>query len=381
VSASASVVARCSQSLFCELVATLRAHVWLIAPAEIYIIAVYGTALLLGRPGSFSFLGYERAFSIATPILCGGFLVGRAMYLMLIMRPRRLVHAIIDDLWTNYLTRHRLLQAVPVVIVLPLFNSACTLAKTLIPALHPYDWDATLARWDTVLHFGIAPWRALAPVLATPFMTSVANIIYCGWFFGLASLWFWQAFALRDRLLRMQFFIGYMACFILLGNIMATILASGGPCYYGRLVDGPDPYAPLMLYLGRVDLPGYLNISVGLQNTLWNYYASGDSGVGAGISAMPSMHVAGATLFALLGWRTNRFLAVALSINVGLILIATVFLGWHYAVDGYISIIGSVAIWWIVGRILRWVVAPVEHNGHPTGGDRATPCANLDRAT
>jgi hypothetical protein len=344
-------------------VATLRAHVWLIAPAEIYLIAVYCIALLLGRPGSFSFLGYERAFSIATPILCGGFLIGRAMYLMLVIRPRRLIHTIIDDLRTNYLTRQRLLQAVPIVIVLPLFNSACGLAKTLIPALHRYDWDATLARWDTALHFGVEPWRALAPILATPAMTSAANFIYCGWFFGLATLWFWQAFALRDRLLRMQFFIGYMACFIVLGNVVATILAAGGPCYYGRLVDGPDPYAPLMQYLGRVDLPGYLNISVGLQNMLWNYYATGGSGVGAGISAMPSMHVAGATLFALLGWRTNRFLGIALSINVGLILIATVFLGWHYAIDGYVSIIGTVAIWCIVGAVLQRVVAPAEYVG------------------
>jgi hypothetical protein len=42
------------------------------------------------------------------------------------------------------------------------------------------------------------------------------------------------------------------------------------------------------------------------------------------------MHVSGATLFALLGWRTNRILGTALSVNVGLVLIATVFLGWHY---------------------------------------------------
>lgn len=341
-----------------DLIATLRAHLWLIALAEIYIIVAYGVALLLGRPGSFSFLGYERAFAIATPIVCGSFLVGRALYLMVVVRPRHLVRAFIDDLSNNFLTQERLLHGLPIVIVLPLFNSACTLAKTLIPALHPYVWDATLSRWDQALHFGVAPWRIVAPIMATPLMTQAANIVYCCWFFGLAALWFWQAFAMRDRLLRMQFFIAYMACFVVLGNIAATLLASVGPCFYGRLIDGPDPYAPLMQYLLEASLHSHVNISVGLQNMLWDYYASGGEGVGAGISAMPSMHVAGATLFALLGWRTSRFLGIALSVNVGLILLSTVFLGWHYAVDGYAAIAGTVAIWWIVGAILQRTAVP-----------------------
>ena len=67
---------------------------------------------------------------------------------------------------------------------------------------------------------------------------------------------------------------------------------------------------------------------------------------------MPSMHVAGAMLFALLGWRTNRALGIVLSINVTLILIATVHLAWHYALDGYIAVIGTLAIWWVVGSVI-----------------------------
>jgi len=358
MSASASLVLRRhAGGLVPDLLRTVRAHIWLIAPVEIYIILTYGLAVYLGRPGSFSFLGYEQAFALAIPVLCGGFLAWRATYIMLVVRPRRLFLAIIDDLRLNYLTRERLLNAVPIVVVLPLFNSACTLVKTLIPTLHPYDWDATFSRWDTALHFGVAPWRILAPVLANPLMTSVANVVYCGWFFGLASLWFWQAFALRDRQLRMQFFLAYIACFIVLGNVVATLLASGGPCFYGGLVDGANPYAPLMQYLLHASHHSDIDISFGLQNMLWRYYASGGSGVGAGISAMPSMHVAGAMLFALLGWRTNRFLGIALSINVVLILVATVFLGWHYAIDGYVSIVGTLVIWWIVGVGVRRTAA------------------------
>jgi hypothetical protein len=360
MSFSASFAVGRRASLFGDLLRILRAHIWLIAPAEIYIIVAYGIAVILGKPASFSFLGYESDFAIATPILFGGFLVGHAVYMMLVVRPRRLTLAIMDDLRSNYLTRERLLNAVPIIVILPLFNSACTLMKTLIPAMHPYNWDVTLANWDTALHFGVAPWRLLQPFLGNPLMTSSANIVYCGWFFGLASLWFWQAFALRDRLLRMQFFIAYMACFILLGNFAATWLASGGPCFYGRLVAGPDPYSPLMQYLHQASLHSDVNISTGLQDMLWQYQVSGGTGVGAGISAMPSMHVAGAMLFALLGWRTNRWLGIALTINVALILMATVYLGWHYAIDGYASIVGTLVIWWVVGAVIRRAAAPLN---------------------
>jgi membrane-associated phospholipid phosphatase len=115
-----------------------------------------------------------------------------------------------------------------------------------------------------------------------------------------------------------------------------------------------------MQYLRQTSLHSAVNISTTLQEVLWQYHVSGGIGVGAGISAMPSMHVAGAMLFALLGWRTNRFLGIALTINVALILMATVFLGWHYAVDGYASIVGTLVIWWAVGALIRRASAPSE---------------------
>ena len=99
----------------------------------------------------------------------------------------------------------------------------------MIPAFHPYTWDPTFAVWDARLHFGVPPWQILQPVLGHPFMSVLANVVYCFWFFGLAGSWFWQAFTLRDQRLRMQFFIAYVLCFALLGNLMAIWLASGGP--------------------------------------------------------------------------------------------------------------------------------------------------------
>ncbi len=335
-----------------ELAAMVRAHAWLIGLVLAHVMIVSGVAICLGDPNRISLSLYGPVFTLAIPVLGVAFLVGHAAYVMLFVRPDRLCRTIIDDLRTTYLTRRRLMNAVPIIVLLPLFNAACTSLKAMIPLIHPYNWDATFADWDAWLHFGVPPWQILQPVLGHPFMSGIANIVYCFWFFGLAGSWFWQAFALRDQRLRMQFFVAYILCFVLLGNLAATWLASGGPCYYGRIVQGPDVYAPLMQYLRDASQHSPIIWSVGLQDMLWNNYVSGGTTIGAGISAMPSMHVAGAMLFALLGWRTHRLLGILLSVNVALILVATVHLAWHYALDGYIAVLGTLAIWWATGAVI-----------------------------
>ncbi len=58
----------------------------------------------------------------------------------------------------------------------------------------------------------------------------------------------------------------------------------------------------------------------------------------------PSDHV-----LALLGWRTHRLLGVLFGVYCGIILIGSVHLGWHYAIDGYVGIAVSYALWRCVG--------------------------------
>jgi hypothetical protein len=90
-----------------------------------------------------------------------------------------------------------------------------------------------------------------------------------------------------------------------------------------------------------------------VQRTLWENFATGQNMPFVGISAMPSVHVAVAVLFALLGWRISSWLGWIFSLYAGVILIGSVHLGWHYAVDGYLSIAGALAIWAVVGMLRR----------------------------
>jgi hypothetical protein len=38
---------------------------------------------------------------------------------------------------------------------------------------------------------------------------------------------------------------------------------------------------------------------------------------------------------------------------LALMLLGSVHLGWHYAIDGYAGIAGTIVLWWGCGRLLR----------------------------
>ena len=64
-----------------------------------------------------------------------------------------------------------------------------------------------------------------------------------------------------------------------------------------------------------------------------------------GISAMPSMHVALATLIGIAGFQRNRAWGIVLSSYAFLIWIGSIFFGWHYFVDGPVATLMILAIW------------------------------------
>jgi hypothetical protein len=112
-----------------------------------------------------------------------------------------------------------------------------------------------------------------------------------------------------------------------------------------------DIYAPLMAYLQAAN-EHYPIWALGAQENLWTHYEHLTAGAGSGISAMPNMHVGTSMLFTLLGWRTHRLLGLAFAAFTGIILIGSVHLGWHYAVDGYVAIAATCLIWFVVGRVI-----------------------------
>src|SRR5690606_16080164 len=81
-------------------------------------------------------------------------------------------------------------------------------------------------------------------------------------------------------------------------------------------------------------------------------YRGGPVTAGTGISAMPSMHLAIATLNALLFLRLSRVAGLVTLVYLATTLFGSVYLGWHYAVDGYVSIVAVILLWRAVGARL-----------------------------
>jgi hypothetical protein len=232
----------------------------------------------------------------------------------------------------------------------PLMVSFAAL-KNDIPMIVPFSWDTTFAHWDSIIGFGRAPWQWLQPLLGHPPITAAINFIYDGWFAVMFGALIWQAFSARAGSLRMQFLLAFAFAWFIAGNVLAVVFSSAGPCYYGLLHLPHDPYAAQMVYL-RGAAANWPVWSVAVQDALWQSYIGGDSAV-AGISAMPSMHVAIAVVVMMLGWRTNKVLGWALTGFTIVVVIGAVHLAWHYAVDTIAGAGLGFAFWYAAGWMTR----------------------------
>ena len=295
---------------------------------------------------------YNKSFLIVMLAAVMAFFLGHAVYSMVVVQPEALVRHILTDLKRTYLTPKRLLSGLTVVLLMPLFISAFTAFKSMIPLIQPFAWDPAFAAWDRALHGGIEPWRLLQPILGYPLVTSALNTVYHAWFFVMFAVVFWQAFSLSRPQLRMRFLLSYLLVWIVAGTAAATLLSSAGPVYY-HLVEGREGgFAALLAYLKAADTQ-FPVLALEVQETLWQRYSDGGAAMGSGISAMPSLHVAMAFLFALLAWRVNRFLGACFYVFTGLILLGSVHLAWHYAVDGYLALVLTWGIWHLMGRFVE----------------------------
>lgn len=238
---------------------------------------------------------------------------------------------------------------------LPIFMTVFVAFKASIPAVQPFVWDVRFTEWDRLLHFGLLPWQILQPLLGRPAITKAIDFGYYLWFPALWMTVIWQAWhGDRDSNTRSQFLVSFAACWILLGVVAATLFSSAGPVYFAAVTGVTDPYAPLIDYLQAVNAQDSLR-AVWAQDLLWQTYTVPGATRIEGISAMPSLHVSMVVLLTLVGFRTRRWLGWVYAAFAGLILVGSVHLAWHYAIDAYAAAAGTLVIWWVSGiGVTKW---------------------------
>lgn len=270
-------------------------------------------------------------------------------------RPHRPVSHLIPIYKKNFLAPDVLIRTALIISLIMLFTSAYSTFKAMIPFLIPYRFDPLFAEIDRLLHFGIDPWRLIHPYLSLPTITFLINVFYNIWLVVMYVFWLWMALKKDRPYLRMRFFMSYVVTWSLLGNIAALFLSSAGPVYYHHFVqDGADYFAPLTAYLEQADLVLKDHIwALDVQKLLWERYLEHSTEIGSGISAMPSMHVAMAFIYYLVARHICRPFAHMMLAYLIMIMVGSVHLGWHYAIDGYVSIVLTAIIWKSVGLLLK----------------------------
>jgi hypothetical protein len=263
------------------------------------------------------------------------------------------------DGWQGWLAGYRqarlgalspttLVRVTVVVLVFPVSHRAYSIYKSAIPLVRPFKYDSQWTEIDRWVHFGRLPYHLLPSVLTTPTALHWFEVFYLSWHAVVGCMVLWVTMQ-SDSQLRRRFYFVFLAILVLLGNVAALAGSSAGPCYYALVTGQSDAYAGLMHQLAQAG--GSIPYTLAIQWQLWYHYRLATVGVGTGISAMPSVHVAMPVLFALGAYQKDAALGIALTFfGVG-IFVGSIALGWHYAIDGYASIVGVSLLWWMSGRI------------------------------
>lgn len=265
----------------------------------------------------------------------------------------------IEPTWAA-LAAGTLLVAVGASVFLPL--------KYAIPREIPFWLDQPLTTGENAA-FGTQPWLLADRLLG--WATKPLDWLYGCW---LPTQLLVMNFVMLSRPSRAKShaLIAYGLAWFLLGAVAAVLLSSAGPLFYDRAFGGTE-FAQLAASLHSHGAWFTLTES----DLMWSSIGSRRPGLIAGISAMPSIHVA-ISLWIVLSSRMMipRLTYVATSYFI-LVFVGSVLLGWHYFSDGLVGAIGMWGVWWLAGIIIEHLSArrPMSLPSFPSSRHSGAPDA------
>lgn len=223
--------------------------------------------------------------------------------------------------------------------------------KPQLNFVFPFWADTLLANLDNTIFLGRDPYLLLGALTSEPW----AYFYHIGWFVLLIVVLFTVIVQPAGRE-KSASIIAYFALWSLFGPIVHAMMPAAGPIFYERLGLG-----------GRFSAMPLPDSILANAEYLWSSYQEQTYTLAGGISAMPSLHIATCVWASISLFRLGSRWAWP-SVAIGfLIYLLSIALGWHYALDGIVSLVGALAIhalslWWVDRRDRHrvWRLAPSQ---------------------
>ena len=277
--------------------------------------------------------------------------------------PRETVRRVLAG---KYFQPERAAALLTVLLPLAFVLAGFTATKVYVGHLRPFDLDQPIIDWTRSLTGGELPWQYLMGWFGHPWTIKALDGVYYFWFPLLAATFILQLLSLHRPHLRLQFITTLAMNWGLLGTFGALALSSAGPAFLPELWGTPTPFDGLLQHLHAINGPDHSLMALSVQNGLWSIFSLNGHIAGAGISAMPSIHVAMATTLALLGWRLGRIWGIAYTLFALAIFIGSIMLAFHYALDGVAGALAAILIWsvagWMIDRAHPRALEPLPNN-------------------
>ncbi len=220
--------------------------------------------------------------------------------------------------------------------------------KYAIPQIVPFWLDQPVAQAERVI-FATDPWLQLDRLLG---WASVPIDCLYGLWLPVQSLFLFTVLTQPASAAKSRSLIAYVLAWFLLGVVAAILFSSAGPLFYDRVLGGTD-FATLRETLQHRGAW----VALGESDKMWASLASGRPSIVAGISAVPSIHVAVSVWMFLAVRRMAPALALYALVYSIVIWVGSVQLGWHYVVDGLVGALGMLGIWVLSDKLQRHVEA------------------------
>lgn len=212
-----------------------------------------------------------------------------------------------------------------------------------VPAINETLYDSPLWRLDALLHLGVEP-AVVATELAAehgllPWLDRAFGLVYS------AELAVPLLFLVSARLRPLRGRLFFALCLLwMIGGVLCLVWPALGPAFYRPSRFVWLDQAPYAQYLQDVAMRGYVRF-----RTHPGSDAAAVVALHQGVAALPNLQVGVLALCAIASQRW-RALSLALWLVALVGFVASLALGWHYAVDGYAGALLACVTWLVACR-------------------------------